>query len=187
MIINTTSESGLASITETEPGRFELIKKQGFDKLGRDKSTNDRRSREISYLACDLYDALVQRHVLGRFQGADDDLCDMFQEPISNAEEHGNEYNPAKRTRIRYSLSEEQGHATFVVEVEDEGSGFNHAHLREAEINARNTLLGCNGFKTVSKADSCGHGLFTVLRYADLVSWNERGNIIRTSKRLTPK
>lgn len=43
-----------------------------------------------------------------------------LRETVSNAIEHGNKYSPEKKVTITYTFSE----GTFIISVQDEGSGF---------------------------------------------------------------
>lgn len=44
----------------------------------------------------------------------------VLEEALTNALKHGNQYNPAKRIYITYSVTKE----SYTVSVEDEGAGF---------------------------------------------------------------
>ena len=87
-----------------------------------------------------------------------------LEEALANALKHGHGYDPSKTVRVRCEATSEQ----VVVEVEDEGPGFDPAGVpdpREPENLER----------------PCGRGLLLMRHYLE-VDYNERGNAVTLRK-----
>jgi serine/threonine-protein kinase RsbW len=80
-----------------------------------------------------------------------------MREALTNAILHGNQENPQKLIRYRVHLDE----GDLVMEVEDEGAGFDWKHHMKRKPRARS---------------ESGRGLFIMRQYASEVWFNDRGN-----------
>jgi serine/threonine-protein kinase RsbW len=83
-------------------------------------------------------------------------------EALANAMLYGNCRDPRKRVRVEASVSREQ----LVVQVTDEGRGFNPDSILDPTLPANRLRPG-------------GRGLFLIRNLMDRVEFNERGNSIR--------
>jgi serine/threonine-protein kinase RsbW len=83
-------------------------------------------------------------------------------EALANAMLYGNCRDPRKRVRVEASVSREQ----LVVQVTDEGRGFNPNSILDPTLPANRLRPG-------------GRGLFLIRNLMDRVEFNERGNSIR--------
>ncbi len=110
------------------------------------------------------------------------DLHSLFLALIGNAEIHGNKFDPRKQTEVAYTFKKTKKAALLELCVRDEGDGFDYRHLLQMEKEARGTTQGYNSFRDQVPEYSVGHGLFGIIRYADVVRWNERGNEITMLK-----
>lgn len=92
---------------------------------------------------------------------------DMFaarltlEEAICNAIKHGNQYDPSKVVEVRYAVQPNQ----VLIEVEDEGAGFDPAQIRDA-----------TALENLDKP--CGRGLLLIRHYAAWVRHDRRGSCI---------
>jgi serine/threonine-protein kinase RsbW len=89
-----------------------------------------------------------------------------LEEALVNAIKHGNKGDPARQVWVRALVTVEQ----VLVEVQDEGSGFDPARVADP--------LSPEGLDR-----SCGRGLLLMRRYLSSVRWNERGNAVTLCKR----
>jgi len=84
-------------------------------------------------------------------------LC--AEEAIKNAIIHGNKQNSNLFVNVSYAIDD----GKFVMEVEDEGEGFNPGELSDP-------TEGDNILKT------CGRGVFLIYKLMDKVEYKGRGN-----------
>ena len=166
---------GGAHLVQYEANKFKIIKDSSFqDVKPRNQEISDAKYDTIAVLAHFLYSELNSLYGLEKtYHGGIRispssrlGLEDLLAEIITNAEQHGNKYDLSKVTWIDYSFDEDNktGTATFRVTVRDEGTGFDHRHVRAAEQNARGTSRGYNQYRDRTQEEN-GHGLFQVLRY----------------------
>ncbi|MCS7161889.1 MAG: ATP-binding protein [Bacteroidia bacterium] len=84
-------------------------------------------------------------------------------EAVTNAIQHGNRHDPTKKVRVRFSaFSEEE----LIVEVEDEGEGFDYTVLPDPTEEANLLREG-------------GRGIFLMRNLADSVEFLEGGRCVR--------
>ncbi len=88
-----------------------------------------------------------------------------LEEALVNAIKHGNQGDPGKRVYVRYRVTAEE----VVVEVEDEGPGFDPAAVADP--------LDPEGLRR-----TCGLGLLLMRHHLSSVSYNERGNAVTLRK-----
>jgi serine/threonine-protein kinase RsbW len=97
---------------------------------------------------------------------------DMFgvklsvDEALVNALKHGNSYNPERAVRVRYHVGDDE----VIVEVEDEGPGFDPDDVADP-LDPENLER------------PCGRGLFLMRRYMSWVRYEGRGNRVVLGKR----
>ncbi len=184
-MIRIRSPSGLVEILEIKNGVFNVEKKPGFENLGRNKFGDDRCFQDLFEVVMILYNLIEERErLIERFE-CDEYVSLALITPLINAEKHGNKYDPEKITQVRYQLSQSKSGIYFIVEIEDQGSGFDYKHLREMEKRARGTYSTYNAFRINNNPDSVGWGLFNLLREIDEIEWNAIGNRVIIKKRLT--
>jgi serine/threonine-protein kinase RsbW len=100
---------------------------------------------------------------------AEKDLFGMrlaLEEAIVNAIKHGNRSNPDKQVSIRYQLDEQQ----IVLEIEDEGSGFDPDGLPDPLSPENLERPG-------------GRGVFLIRHYTTWMQYNEKGNRVTLCKK----
>jgi serine/threonine-protein kinase RsbW len=84
-----------------------------------------------------------------------------LEEAICNSIKHGHQYDPSKVVEVRYAVQPNQ----VLIEVEDEGAGFDPSQIRDAT--------------TPENLDRpCGRGLLLIRHYTAWVRHNRRGNCI---------
>ncbi len=88
-----------------------------------------------------------------------------LDEAIVNAVKHGNRGDPGKAVRVRYQVTPE----SFLVEVEDEGEGFDPRQVPDP-------------LAPENLERSSGRGLFLRRAYMTWVRHNERGNAVTLCK-----
>lgn len=93
-------------------------------------------------------------------------LC--VEEMVRNAIVHGNKSDPSRQVTIDY-WREEPGR--FVVEIEDEGDGFDHKDVPDPTED-ENLLKGS------------GRGIYITYRLMDEVKYTENGRRVRLVKRI---
>jgi len=115
---------------------------------------------------------------LGRLSGLDDDALHWVgvavRESVINAIKHGNKENHAKHVTVEFLLSPRERPENFVVEVLDEGEGFNPDEVANP-LEAENVLK------------SSGRGIFFMKSFMDDVTMARRpegGMSVRMSKKL---
>ena len=84
-----------------------------------------------------------------------------LEEAIVNAIKHGHRYDPTKEVEIRYQIGTEQ----LLVEVEDEGPGFDPAHVPDATA-------------PENLERPSGRGLLLIRHYSTWVRHNAQGDCI---------
>ncbi len=89
-----------------------------------------------------------------------------LEEALVNALKHGNRGDPAKQVRARYRL----GSDLVMVEIEDEGEGFDPDHLP-------------NPLAPENLEKPSGRGVFLMRHYMTWVRYNERGNCVSLCRR----
>ena len=92
-------------------------------------------------------------------------LC--VEEAVINAIIHGNRRDSSKSVRVTYWIKDDK----LNVEVEDEGTGFDHKHLIDPTADDNITK-------------SSGRGVFLIHKLMDVVEYNEAGNGIKMIKYL---
>jgi serine/threonine-protein kinase RsbW len=118
---------------------------------------------EVTGCINDMLDALLP------FSYPERDLFGIrlsLEEAIVNAIRHGHRNDTAKTVQIRF----EAGHDQFVVEIEDEGCGFNPDGLADPLAPENLERPG-------------GRGVFLMRNYMTSVSYNERGNCVTMCRR----
>ena len=89
-----------------------------------------------------------------------DELYLVIDEALTNAMEHGNGWDPAKKVSVRVSHND----ATLDIFIEDEGRGFDYGGAGDSASAIRNLKPR-------------GRGIYIIRQFC-APSWNERGNII---------
>ena len=92
-------------------------------------------------------------------------LC--VEEAVRNAMVHGNGGNKNLSVRVAYWVKDER----FIVEVKDEGSGFDYRRLEDPTANE-------------SLMKNSGRGVFLIKNLMDEIEFNERGNKVKMVKYL---
>ncbi|MFH1276509.1 MAG: hypothetical protein ABIH82_05340 [Candidatus Woesearchaeota archaeon] len=167
-----------------EGNTFHIEKKPGFENPQRDDRYKRQRdilkvfSEKIFDHTKGLYlDKLYSQVAIGEM---DSSLCIA----VTNAELHGNLFTPDKVTTVTYSVFGSPRNTLLEFTVTDQGEGFDHAHLRRAEMLARGTTQGYNCFRSLNNSESLGYGCFEIIRGSDYVYWNDKGNKITFGKQL---
>lgn len=91
------------------------------------------------------------------------------REAVANAVKHGNKFNETKRVKIAF----ERADGEFIIEIEDEGSGFDWDHVPDP-TNPENLLK------------ASGRGILFMRNFMDNVSWRRSakgGTIVRLAKK----
>jgi len=89
-----------------------------------------------------------------------------LEEAVVNAIKHGNQGDPSKEVCVRCKVGAER----VMVEVEDQGNGFNPKKVPDP--------LALENLER-----SCGRGVFLMRHYMTWVRFNERGNRVTLCKR----
>jgi serine/threonine-protein kinase RsbW len=92
-----------------------------------------------------------------------------LEEALVNAVKHGHRNDRSKTVRIRYQANA----AEFLVEVEDEGPGFDPDGVPDPLAPENLERPG-------------GRGVFLMRHYMTWVSFNERGNLVTMCRRRSP-
>jgi serine/threonine-protein kinase RsbW len=90
-------------------------------------------------------------------------------EALTNAMEHGNGFDPARRVKVEAKFLEDRAE----IKITDEGKGFNHRHLP-------NPTSPENLYKPR------GRGIYMMYRLMDEVHFNRKGNSVRLIKYRRP-
>lgn len=89
-----------------------------------------------------------------------------LEEAIVNAIKHGNRMNPKKKVSLRYAVD----HREVVVEIQDEGAGFNPSELPDP-------------LAPENLERPCGRGVFLIKSYMSWVKYNDKGNCVTVCKK----
>jgi len=114
----------------------------------------------------------VQEHLLSLAASFGFDPRDLFairlavEEALSNAICHGNGNCRDKLVRVRFEVDASQA----VIEIEDEGPGFDPADVPD-----------CTSEENLTQP--CGRGILLMQWYMSSVSYNQRGNCVRLVRR----
>jgi serine/threonine-protein kinase RsbW len=92
-----------------------------------------------------------------------------LEEAIANALKHGNGGDPARGVHVRYRADRRE----FLVEVEDEGTGFDPAAVPDPRAPENLERPG-------------GRGVFLMRHYMTWVRYNARGNTVTLCKHRSP-
>jgi len=92
-----------------------------------------------------------------------------LEETLVNAIRHGNKLDNDKQIRVAYGIDDDGLH----IEVEDEGDGFDYDHLPDPTSPDRLELPH-------------GRGIMLIRHYMDKVEFNEKGNLVKLTKRFPP-
>jgi len=90
-----------------------------------------------------------------------------LEETLVNAIRHGNKLDTSKNIRIAYGVDKNH----LIIEVEDEGEGFDYSHLPDPTAPDRLELPH-------------GRGIMLIKHYMDDIKFNGKGNRVRLVKRL---
>ena len=82
-------------------------------------------------------------------------------EAVNNAMAHGNEFAPDKFVYISLKREEDK----FIITVEDEGPGFSPENVPDPTLP-----------ENIEKPD--GRGVFLIMKLADEIEFNEKGNMV---------
>jgi len=110
---------------------------------------------------------------LKSYKADEDTLFDIklcVEEAVRNAIVHGNKSDEAKTVKVSYRLDG----ADVVIEVEDEGAGFNKTTVPDPTKD-ENLMKGS------------GRGVYLIDRLMDEVEYNNKGNLVRMRKRITTR
>jgi PAS domain S-box-containing protein len=126
---------------------------------------------EMASLISALYSRIEAEWGEKGFEAAEMRLCSVLEETLWNAWKHGNGKDPDKSVTVRWRYGND-----FVLEVGDEGSGFVHCGLPDPR-------------RRENRTKECGRGIFFIRHFADAVSWDQDGRVIRVGmgKRPTPR
>jgi serine/threonine-protein kinase RsbW len=98
-----------------------------------------------------------------------------FREAVINAAQHGNKYKKEKQIEVLYLLDKEK----MTIVVSDEGEGFNHSsYLRRSE----NSDAVSAARERYEQGSLGGLGIMLMLKCADSVDYNEKGNAVTLTK-----
>lgn len=92
-----------------------------------------------------------------------------LEEGIVNAIKHGNQMEPDKVVRMKYSVSSEE----FSIRIEDEGTGFNPSDLPDP-----------TAVENIDKP--CGRGVMIIRGFMTSVDYHGRGNVLTMTKKKSP-
>jgi len=90
-----------------------------------------------------------------------------LEETLVNAIRHGNKLDTSKNIRIAYGVDKNH----LIIEVEDEGEGFDYSHLPDPTAPDRLELPH-------------GRGIMLIKHYMDDIKFNGKGNRVRLVKKL---
>ncbi len=125
---------------------------------------------EIKYLrkaSSKILSALEGRNV---DEGRIFDIKLCIEEAVRNAMVHGNHFNKQKIVKIMYWI----GGDTLHIEVEDEGSGFEHA-----------AIVDPTDPTNITK--NSGRGVYLIRKLMDKVEYNDKGNKVTMTKILNQR
>lgn len=107
----------------------------------------------------------LAHHHIDEDRAFDIRLC--VEEAVRNAIVHGNKSDKRRSVKVSWEVS--GGNA--MIEIEDEGKGFDHTAAADPTSDANITR-------------NCGRGVFLIRKLMDKVEYNESGNKIRMVKKL---
>jgi serine/threonine-protein kinase RsbW len=116
----------------------------------------------------------IQKRILDAVEAAGFSQDNLFavkislEEALINAIKHGNKLDPHKKVHVEASVTPKE---TEII-VEDEGPGFNRAHVPDPT--AEENLLKCSG-----------RGILLMETYMDRVEYSKSGRRVRMIKRNT--
>ena len=130
------------------------------------QTTNIQTQTHSDYLADIAYQISLSAVAVGFSQyDLDNNLKMALVEALTNAMEHGNQWEESKLVRVQARLSR----STFEVTIEDEGPGFDHANQLDPTV--EENLLS-----------ERGRGIFLLRAIMDEVRFNETGNTVTLIK-----
>ena len=113
-----------------------------------------------------ITDATIATMTAAHYPKPDQFAVDLaLEEAIANALTHGNQSDPGKRVAVLVWVDEEH----VMVEVEDEGAGFDRASIPDPRVVPYLERPG-------------GRGLLLMFRYMSWVRYNQRGNRVTLCK-----
>jgi serine/threonine-protein kinase RsbW len=101
---------------------------------------------------------------------AEDKIFDIrlcVEEAVRNAMVHGNGSRRRLKVEVRWRVED----GCLLIEVEDEGNGFDHLRLADPTSG-----------ENVER--NCGRGVYLIKKLMDKVEFNAKGNVIRMTKRI---
>jgi serine/threonine-protein kinase RsbW len=104
-------------------------------------------------------------HHIDEDKAFDIKLC--VEEAVRNAIVHGNKSDKRRSVKVVLQVSGDEA----VIDVEDEGRGFDHARVADPTTDA-------------NIARNCGRGLFLIKKLMDKVEYIGSGNKVRMTKRI---
>lgn len=99
------------------------------------------------------------------------DLAVAVSEALSNAAIHGNRLRPGSRVSVNVSVTP---HVRAVIEVKDEGAGFDHRRISDPTEEARLLSTG-------------GRGVFLMQRLVDKLEYEDEGSRVRLTVGRLPR
>ncbi len=120
-------------------------------------SSRDKKTQLIADLKENLHAVLAKNNLMLRISNFDLEL--ILDESITNAMEHGNNWDPTKKVCVKMELYDEE----LILFVEDEGEGFNY-----------NSSLNGNS----SPLEVRGRGIPILKRLCD-VQWLKGGAVLK--------
>lgn len=130
------------------------------------QTTSIQTQTRSDYLADIAYQISLSAVAVGFSQyDLDNNLKMALVEALTNAMEHGNQWEESKLVRVQARLSR----STFEVTIEDEGPGFDHANQLDPTV--EENLLS-----------ERGRGIFLLRAIMDEVRFNETGNTVTLIK-----
>jgi len=107
----------------------------------------------------------VESYGIGEKAAFEIKLC--IEEAVRNAIVHGNKSNPKRQVRLSYWVKE----GVLNIEIEDEGTGFNHELVKDPT-------------KEENLLRNSGRGVHLIKKLMDSVEYNAKGNKISMAKKL---
>ena len=120
---------------------------------------------DISYIK-KISDEIVKD--LGQFNIGEPlqfDIRLVVEEAVRNAIEHGNCYDKELPVKVSYSIND----GKFVIEVEDQGKGFDTKRVPDPR-------------KEENLVKEGGRGVFLIRKLMDTVEYNDKGNRVKIVK-----
>lgn len=134
------------------------------------QTTSIKTQTRSEYLADMVYQISLSAVAVGFSQyDLDNNLKMALVEALTNAMEHGNQWEESKLVRVQARLTRN----TLEVTIEDQGPGFDHANQLDPTV--EENLL-----------NERGRGIFLLRAIMDEVRFNETGNTVTLIKRRSP-